>query len=302
MDLASILRGDAGKVPGSEPLVPWWSFTKTVLAAAVLMLVGRRRLDLDQPEEGARYSIRQLLQHTSGLPDYGRLPAYHAAVASGETPWHADELLRRVRADQLLFDPGSSWAYSNIGYLFVRRIVEHETGLELGQALHTMVLEPLQVEGVFLAATVNDVARTAWGNARQYDPRWVYHGLLVGSPSAAAAVLHGLLFGPWIPSDLKAEWLKPLSVGAPLPGRPFVAPSYGLGVMIDPQNPLGRVVGHTGQGPGSTAAVYAFSDLEHPQTLSAFIDDDGANAQGALEEDILNRARRGQPRRKGVVD
>ncbi len=199
-------------------------------------------------------------------------------------------------------NPAARWAYSNIGYLFVRRIVEHKTNLELGDALRIMVLEPLRIEGVFLAATVDDVARTTWGNARQYDPRWVYHGLLVGSPSAAAAVLHGLLFGPLIPSDLKAEWLKPRSVGDPLPGRPFVSPSYGLGLMIDPHNALGRVVGHTGQGPGSTAAVYTFPDLEHPQTLAAFIDDDRANAQGALEEDLLNRARTGQPRRKGVVD
>ena len=157
-----------------------------------------------------------------------------------------------------------------------------------------MVLEPLRVDGVFLATTVDDMARTAWGNARQYDPRWVYHGLLVGSPSAAAAVLHGLLFGSLIPSDLQAEWLKPLAVGGPFPGRPVVAPSYGLGVMIDPRNALGRVVGHTGQGPGSTAAVYAFPDLEPPQTLAAFIDDDRATAQGALEDDLLNRARTGR--------
>ena len=71
-----------------------------------------------------------------------------------------------------------------------------------------------------------------------------------------------------------------------LPGRPFVAPSYGLGVMIDPQNALGRVVGHTGQGPGSTAAVYSFLDLKRPRTL-AFTADDRAKAQGALETHLL---------------
>jgi hypothetical protein len=53
--------------------------------------------------------------------------------------------------------------------------------------------------------------------------------------------------------------------------------------MIDPKNSLGLMVGHTGQGPGSTAAIYSFPDLGEPHTVAAFIADDDAGAPGALE-------------------
>jgi hypothetical protein len=53
--------------------------------------------------------------------------------------------------------------------------------------------------------------------------------------------------------------------------------------MIDPDNQLGLVVGHTGQGPGSTAAVYSFADLDEPRTLAGFVADDSPEAPGRLE-------------------
>ena len=55
----------------SEAIVPWWSFTKTVIAAAALVLVRDGKLLLDTPVTGKPFTLRQLLQHQSGLPDYG---------------------------------------------------------------------------------------------------------------------------------------------------------------------------------------------------------------------------------------
>jgi hypothetical protein len=54
---------------GDAPTMPWWSLSKTVIAAAALALVKRGRLTLDDPVVGESYTLRQLLQHTSGLPD-----------------------------------------------------------------------------------------------------------------------------------------------------------------------------------------------------------------------------------------
>jgi hypothetical protein len=53
--------------------------------------------------------------------------------------------------------------------------------------------------------------------------------------------------------------------------------------MIDPDNRLGFVVGHTGQGLRSTAAVYSFPDLDEPRTLAAFVADNSPDALGNLE-------------------
>jgi CubicO group peptidase (beta-lactamase class C family) len=69
----------------STDVVPWWSFTKTLIAAAALRLAERGRLALDEPLTGLPYTPRQLLQHRAGVGDYGQLPDYQAAVARGRT-------------------------------------------------------------------------------------------------------------------------------------------------------------------------------------------------------------------------
>ena len=96
LDVMGIITAEATENPEPQPLVPWWSFSKTVLAAAALVLVDRRKLTLDVPVAGAQYTLRHLLQHTSGLPDYGPSPDYQRAVAASDSPWTVNELLRRV--------------------------------------------------------------------------------------------------------------------------------------------------------------------------------------------------------------
>src|SRR5262245_16050813 len=138
--------------------VPWWSFTKTVIAAAALALVGEGRLALEQPLGLEGYTLRQLLQHRAGLPDYGSVAAYHEAVARHQDAWTPTELLERARARELLFQPGQGWAYSNIGYLLVRRQIEWATGAPLGEALARLVLEPLGIRGLRVATRREDLA------------------------------------------------------------------------------------------------------------------------------------------------
>ena len=61
-------------------IVPLWSITKTCLAAGALVLVAGGRLDLERPLAGHRFTLRQLLQHTSGLACYTDMAAYEAAA------------------------------------------------------------------------------------------------------------------------------------------------------------------------------------------------------------------------------
>jgi CubicO group peptidase (beta-lactamase class C family) len=76
--------------------VPWWSFTKTELATAALQRVAQERFRLDEPFDGRPFTLRQLLQHRAGVPDYGDLPSYHAAVQRREKPWDVAQLLDRA--------------------------------------------------------------------------------------------------------------------------------------------------------------------------------------------------------------
>jgi CubicO group peptidase (beta-lactamase class C family) len=312
MALHGVIEGKVEPYGGQSNLVPWWSFTKTVLAGAALALVAQHRLDLDEPvkvdpsddqaiddraiedapTERKPFTLRHLLQHTSGLPDYGGLPEYHAAVMARQEPWTHQELLQRVSSSNLLFAPGTSWAYSNVGYLFVRRIIEQTMDSDLDLALRALVFDPLGIHSVFIARTAHDLDCTVWGNERRYHPGWVYHGLAVGPASAAAGVLDRLLYSPFLPSHLKTDMLHAVSVGGPFAGRPAVEPGYGLGLMVDLQSPFGRMAGHTGQGPGSTAAVYSFPDLSSPRTIAAFAPVDGADSAGALETYVQTMVKR----------
>jgi D-alanyl-D-alanine carboxypeptidase len=133
-------RADAVWRPGSsrdEPGYLAYSITKTFTATVVLQLRDAQRLSLDDPlarwfpgiDRSERISLRQLLDHTAGIPDYGSLTSYHDAVrASPSVPWSFERFAAETFEKGLRFEPGSSWAYSNPGYMLLKRIAEELTG------------------------------------------------------------------------------------------------------------------------------------------------------------------------------
>lgn len=239
-----------------DAIVPWWSVGKTVLAAAALALVRDRRLALDEPVAGKAFTLRQLLQHRAGLSNYGPLPEYKAAVARGDEPWTDADMLARSDAQRLRYPPGEGWDYSNIGYWQVCRLIEQASGKALGAALRALVFEPLRLTGARLAETKADLNDVRMGEAAGYHPRWVYHGMVVGSLKEAALFMDRLLNGDLLPQDLLTEMRTPHPLGGPLEGRPWKTTGYGLGLMIGTFETDLPVMGHTGGGPGSTIAVY----------------------------------------------
>jgi CubicO group peptidase (beta-lactamase class C family) len=291
---AAWLVGDAPvRVAGAAFAVfPWWSFTKTVLAVAAMRLVEQGRLELDAPRPGRPYSLRQLLTHRAGVPNYGRLEAYHEAVARGEDAWSRQRLLEAVDSDRLDFAPGTAWSYSNVGYLFVRDAIEEAAGLPLGEALRDLVLDPLGLDAVRLASERADFAQVFWPHLRTYDPRWVYHGCLIGPPADAARLLHALVVGRLLSWDSLSEMLGRFTrLGGALPGRPVTEQGYGMGLMIGRMGQAGRVIGHNGAGPGSVNAVCHFPDLPRPVTVAVFTDGED---EGAAECEALAIALREQ--------
>jgi CubicO group peptidase (beta-lactamase class C family) len=221
------------------------------------------------------------------VPDYGALADYHGAVRRVEPPWPVADLLARVHAHARGVEPGTSWTYSNVGYLFVRQLIEHAEGKEIGEALMRLVLMPLGITNAGLARTPDDLIGTRWGNARRYHPGWVYHGLMIGSPVAAALLLDRLLRGDLLsPASLRAM-RESFRLGEPIPGRPWQAPGYGLGLMIETTTPP-RFMGHTGGGPSTTAAVYHFPAAGAVVTASAF---SPCEDPGLVEQRVVDIAR-----------
>ena len=241
-----VVSGDDVEVAGDPGArYPVYSVTKTAVAAAVLLLAREGSVELD--------SVRGLLDHTSGLRDYGSLAEYHEAVRTRPgTAWDDDEFLARTAAAGPVFAPGDGWAYSNTGYLLLRRLLDEHGGLaaflpRLGLADATVAdqMDDFEAAVPSPSALLLDAVADVRG---VYDPRWVGHRTLVARA--------GDLVDFW--RELPAEMLEPrtfVPIGFDAPG--FVRPSYGLGVMVDPENSLGTVVGHGGGGPGYAAAVFA---------------------------------------------
>jgi CubicO group peptidase (beta-lactamase class C family) len=263
--------GPDGRVhsSGDTGRLPWWSFTKTVLAITALRLVESGAFTLDERIGDEPYTLRQLLQHETGLPDYGSLQDYHDAVARGDEPWSVEELFDRANAERLIFAPGEGWAYSNIGYLKVGQAITVATGESLEAAVRRLALGPAGANNARFASRPADLQDVLMGAARGYHPGWVYHGLIVGPLADAARVLHSLLGGEILSVAMLAEMCRARSLSQfrnPL----WLQPAYGLGLMTPVVSGGDRVLGHSGEGPGSTVAVYGVDGINGPLVAGAW--------------------------------
>lgn len=286
---AAIVENDGTvKVVGSaSSLFPWWSFTKTVLAICAFRLVEEGLIDLEGLRPGKPFTLRQLLQHRAGVPEYGNLSAYHDAVARRDPPWSRARLLEEVQADRLDFEPDTGWAYSNVGYLFVRDAIEQATGLSLADALKRFVTAPLALQSVELAMKPSDFLRMHWPPAGNYDPGWVYHGCLTGTSLDAARILHALFHGKILTSDSLQAMLDTHRIAGAIPGRPWSSCGYGLGLMSGQVDAVGRVIGHSGAGPFCVNAVYHFPDIARPVTVATFME---GGSEGPAEFEAVHLA------------
>ncbi|MGB3311465.1 MAG: serine hydrolase domain-containing protein [Nodosilinea sp.] len=275
-----------------------YSVTKTLIAAAVLHQVQSGRLDLDAPIQhywpgfvvATPVTLRQILSHTSGLPDYGGLPAYHQSVKeSPGFPWSVQDYLNVARSQRLLFEPGRGWSYSNIGYLVLKMLLEQTTGRSLQAILGELFFAPLELAQTFVATSLVDVAdltpgyTQAFGGDKwvnmvdRYHPGWVSHGVVVSTASELAAMIDALFVGQILDSSLVDLMAQPVySLG---PHSPLQNVGCGLGLFVDAaDSPYGKVAGHSGGGPGYSIAAFHFSALAGcPTTIAAATNQEGDN-------------------------
>ncbi|BFU96106.1 MAG: Metal-dependent hydrolase, beta-lactamase superfamily [Nitrospira sp.] len=279
------------------------SISKSLTAAAVLRLVAMGKLALDNPlaqwlpdvPNASRITLRQCLQHTSGLPEYGAVPAYYEAVKQQAPPWTFAEFLERTHAKQLLFEPGQGWRYSNIGYMIVRRLIETVCGKSFTEIISGEVCQPLGLSHTFVIQNRDDFQTLVPAYSfsissdglpvdvrPRYDPGWVATGVTASTASDLVLFYERLFAGLLIPPSLLDEMCSVVRTGVP-PTQRCVAPSYGLGLIADPQCPYGVLYGHNGAGPGYTSiALHVLTPAGQPVTVAVL-----SNIENVYEVELL---------------
>lgn len=138
----------------------WWSMTKIPTALAILQLHDAGKIDIDDPvskylpffqveldgEPAPPITIRQVLRHTSGLPD--TIPAMIGWVHYTDEIYDQTNLLRQYlpRYNQLKFTPDCKSAYSNLGYMVLGGIIESVSGKRYEDYIRDYILAPLGME------------------------------------------------------------------------------------------------------------------------------------------------------------
>lgn len=177
-----------------------YSMSKTITAAAVLQLVEAGRVALDDPitrhvdaqPYGGEITVRQLLSHTSGIPNPLPLKWVHPAAA--HATFDEAAALARVLDDhpKLKSRPGARYQYSNIGYWLLGPVVEHASGMPFTRYVSERVLRPLGLPDNELGYTAANAADVASGYLEKYSFINAIKGWLIDRN------LIGRYSGPWL--------------------------------------------------------------------------------------------------------
>ncbi len=271
------------------------SFTKQFTAMAIMLLVHDGKLHYDQtltgifpdfPPYGKNITIRNLLNHTGGLPDYEDL------MEALETPrnswvWTPERQIQDGQVLKLLenetkgkFAPGTSWSYSNSGYVVLGLIVAKVSGQSYADFLHARIFAPLHMDNsIVYQKGKNKVTNRAFGHSKEGDTlketdqsstsatlgdggiysnledlaKWDdalrNHTLLTADEMAPALVPAKLKDGsqPYWPREANDDNLHP--------GKPV---SYGFGWFLDPYWGQPRMW-HTGSTMGFRTVIQRFT-------------------------------------------
>jgi CubicO group peptidase (beta-lactamase class C family) len=271
------------------------SFTKQFTAMAIMLLVHDGKLGYsetltelfpDFPAYGKSITVRNLLNHTSGLPDYEDLMD---AVEKVNGPiWTPEkqiqdtevlELLKKEKAGK--FAPGTSWSYSNSGYVLLGLIVSKVSGKTYGDFLHHRIFAPLKMNHtVIFQKGKNQVENRAFGHSKEGETLketdqsstsatlgdgGIYSNLEDLAKWDDALRNHTLLtekeFQPALTpvklnNDSEPHWPKESNDDNLHPGKPV---SYGFGWFLDPYQGHQRMW-HTGSTMGFRTVIERFTE------------------------------------------
>ncbi|MEF3114971.1 serine hydrolase domain-containing protein [Streptomyces chrestomyceticus] len=245
------------------------SVTKSFTATVILRLVGEGKIALDAPVEtylpgllrgdgvdGRRITVRQLLQHTSGLPDYTR---YLGDLLANRHRYYAPRtLLDLALRHKAAFPPGTGWRYCNTDYLVAGLLVEQVTGRPLGEEISRRVIDRIGLRHTYFPAVGEQGIRGAHPHGHVspkpgaalldvtgLDPSAAWAGgALISTPSDLnrffRALLGGRLLKPAQLAQMRTTVAIPADAGYPESTR------FGLGLSSQPLSCGGLMWGHEG--------------------------------------------------------
>ncbi|MEU0571910.1 serine hydrolase domain-containing protein [Nonomuraea sp. NPDC005983] len=245
------------------------SITKTFTAAVVLRLAGEGKVELDAPVEkylpnvvrgsgndGRLITVRQLLQHTSGMPEHGKAIA-GTFFESQHRYFEPRELVDLALTQKPLFAAGKGWSYSNTGYVLLGLMVQKVTGRPIGVEITDRIITPLGLRDTYWPSAGEQKIRGAHPSAyksktgkpggelvdvSEMDPsRGWAAGQLVSTPRDLNRFLSALLGGKLLKPAMLEQMKRTVSV----PGAPQ-GWGYGLGLTKTPLSCGGLAWGHTG--------------------------------------------------------
>ncbi|ENQ3112664.1 beta-lactamase family protein [Bacillus cereus] len=259
------------------------STTKTFIATVLLQLAGENRLNLDDSIEkwlpgviqGNGYdanqiTIRQILNHTSGIAEYLRSKDYD--IMDTKKLYTAEELVKMGISLPPDFAPGKGWSYSNTGYVILGILIEKITGNSYAEEVENRIVEPLELSNTFLPGNSTVIPGT--NHARGYerydeeselkDVTYSYPGSSDGDMISTADDLNKFFSYLLSGKLLKEQQLKQMLTTVPTGTE--VIDGYGLGIY-ETKLPNGvSIWGHAGASPGFS--TFAGGTLGGKHTLA----------------------------------
>ncbi|MFD9224165.1 serine hydrolase domain-containing protein [Streptomyces sp. NPDC060064] len=290
------------------------SITKTFVATVVLQLEAEGRLSLDDTVEqwlpgvvrgnghdGRRITLRQLLNHTSGIYNYTGDPGFLEKVFGDGffqhryDTWTPRQLVGLAMGHRPEFTPGTAWKYSNTNFILAGMVVERVTGRPYGSEIERRILRPLQLRATSVPGTE---ARMPRPSGRAYsklseDPKAKIHDVTELNPSAAGSAgemvsdsadlqrfYRALLKGELLPQ----RQLREMTTTVPTdPKEPYNR--YGLGLMRHTTSCGTEVWGHGGGIHGSASEALITRDGSHSLALN-FNGDWAGDSEAVVEAEF----------------
>ena len=266
---------ETGEAPPLDGEVRIGSNTKTFVAVVIMQLVQEGKITLDEPIEtylpgllhgegidATKITVRQLLQHTSGLPEYtDTVPGETDIFQIRDNYYSTRDLLDVALSKPAAFEPGSQFKYTNTNYIVLSLLAEKVTHRPLAEQITQRITEPLGLTHTYYPGPGEEDIRGTHPHGYHRNSQGELEditrkdpseaggaGAMISTPSELNKFFQAVLDGTLLSQDSIAEMKKTVDAGQPERG----VDHYGLGIISTSLSCGGTAWGHAGSIPGYT--------------------------------------------------